>query len=331
MNSMAIRAGVFLASASIFFNSSLAAAQTCSNLVPELTGDSLAVSSSGEISASFPAWQAFDGVSSTMWISDTFETPAWIAYEFDYPTFVDSYSINYANGGITTRAPKEFELQGSSDGDEWVTLDTETNQTDWGGSETRTFAVDSPGAYTQYRLLVTDDNDSREGVVVISIGEFSLENCGCNFSSEQVPVLTGDSSAVSASGSFNRNTPAWLAFDDSLSTQWLSAVFETPASIGYEWTEPRFIDQYSIRYSNGSILSRAPKDWKLQGWDGRQWITVDTRSEQTDWSGSETRHYTVQSPGSYSEYRLFIDDDNDIRDGIVVISLGNLSLRGCEK
>lgn len=304
-------------------------AATCEDQVPVLTEDTPAVTTSGDYSSSTLGWQVFDGAHGSMWISEVFETPAWVAYEFNSPTTINQYTIDYANGSITTRAPKDFELQGSNGGG-WTTLDSRLDETGWAGSEKRTYEVANPGAYRQYRLYVTDDNDNRDGVVVISIGELTLESCSCHYGSEQVPVLTGDSAAVSTSGIYSSNYPAWQAFDDSLGSMWISEIWETPAWISYDWGDLRLVDQYSIRYSNGSITTRAPKDWALQGWNGLEWITVDERSNQTGWNGSETRHYTVQSPGAYYKYRLYMEDDNDNRDGIVVISIGSLSLRGCE-
>ncbi|NRD75340.1 hypothetical protein HQQ94_19345 [Shewanella sp. VB17] len=56
-----------------------------------------------------------------------------------------------------------------------MTLDTRDNETNWSGNEARCYGLSYPGYYNQYRLLVTDDNDSRNGVVVISIGDLSLE------------------------------------------------------------------------------------------------------------------------------------------------------------
>jgi hypothetical protein len=307
---------------------SIGANAQCVDQVPILSGDVANVTTSGNYDSSYMGWQAFDADQSSMWISEVYETPVWIAYAFDTQKTVTRYSINYKNGSITTRAPKNWELQGSSGG-VWVTLDSRSNEINWAGSERRSYAVSNPGAYTNYRLLVTDDNDDREGIVVISMGDLSLETCGCNFDAEQVPVLTGNTSAVSTSGVYSSSYPAWQVFDAPLSTMWISAVFQTPAWIGYEWSSPRFIKQYSITYKNGSITSRAPKDWALQGWTGSSWTNVDIRTNQVGWLGSETRHYTVTTPGSYKKYRLQVTDDNDARTGIVVISMGGLSLKGC--
>lgn len=307
----------------------MAASATCIDQVPVTSGDVAQVTTSGNYGSEYMGWQAFDNNPGTMWISDVWQTPAWIAYSFNNPKVITRYSINYVNGSITTRAPKDWQLQGSNGGEIWVTIDSRSNEVNWSGSERRSYAINNPGSYSSYRLYVTDDNDDRAGVVVISIGDLTLESCACDYASEQVPVLIGDSSAVSVSGDYSAAYPGWKAFDSSSASMWISQVYQTPAWVGYEWSTPRFIEQYSITYSNGSITSRAPKEWSLQGWNGSAWVTVDSRFNQTAWLGSETRHYTVASPGSYLKYRLTVNDDNDVRAGVVVISIGGLSLRGC--
>lgn len=309
--------------------SSWASASDCENLVSAIDGDASAVTTSSDYSSDYPGWQAFDGDRRSMWISSPYDTPAWIAYRFNSAKKVDSYSIDFVNGYLTSRAPKDFELQGLRDGI-WETLDRRTDETGWKGSEKRSYSVARPGLYEEYRLLVEDDNDDRDGVVAVSMGELALEACSCHYGTELVPKLHQNTPSVNASGSYSNDYPAWKAFDSKPASMWISRVGETPAWVGYEWENPRFVDQYSITYANGSITTRSPKIWELQGWNGTSWVTVDSRRDQINWSGSETRSYTVQSPGSYAKYRLHIEDDNDDRDGIVVISMGNLSLRGCQ-
>lgn len=304
-------------------------ASTCENKVFTDANNSASVTTSGDYDSTYSGAHAFDGERSSMWISEPYQSPAWIAYDFGSTTKVDRYSIDFVNGSLTSRAPKDFELQGYSDGT-WRTLDRRINETNWQGTEKRSYAVANSGFYTQYRLLIEDDNDDREGVVAVSMGELTLEACACHYGSELTSVLTGENAAVDSSGNYSNSYPAWHAFDASASSMWLSSLWQTPAWISYEWQSPKFVDQYSITYSNGRITTRAPSVWELQGWNGSAWIAVDSRSGQTHWKGVETRSYTVQSPGSYSKYRLHIKDDNDVRGGIVVASIGNLSLRGCE-
>jgi hypothetical protein len=154
-------------------------ALACENMVPVMTGattPSGSVTRSGVFSASYEAWQAFDGTNS-MWLSLENQTPAWIGYQwFNGAKTIQRYAITYTNGSITTRAPKQWTFEGWN-GSAWVVLDTRTNQVNWAGFERREYAVPSPGAYTRYRLNITDDNDTRSGIVVVSMGKLELLNC----------------------------------------------------------------------------------------------------------------------------------------------------------
>ncbi|WP_164018507.1 SBBP repeat-containing protein [Pyxidicoccus trucidator] len=152
----------------------------CENVVPAMTGlttPSGLVTRSGVYSTSYEAWQALDSGAATLWISAENQTPAWLGYQwFNGAKTVHRYAINYANGSITTRAPKHWTLEGWN-GSGWVVVDTRTNQVNWAGHERREFAVTTPGAYTRYRLHITDDNDTRAGIVVVSLGKLELLNC----------------------------------------------------------------------------------------------------------------------------------------------------------
>lgn len=154
----------------------------------------------------------------------------------------------------------------------------------------------------------------------------STLNVQCN---EKTAVLTGNTAKIDASGIFHAKFPIWKAFDSETSSMWQSKIWEAPAWISYQWPTPQIINQYSITYPDEHIKRQAPKDWELQGWDGESWVPVDSRVNQTKWGKKETRTYTVASPGNYKKYRLHFTDDNDFRDGILAISIGDFSLSSC--
>ena len=165
-----------------------------SSLVPQMTSATLpagTVTRSGAYGTTYEAWRTFDSSTTTMWISSQGTVPAWIAYEWaNGPKRVTHYAINYANGSITTRAPRTFTLQGWN-GSAWVVVDTRPNEINWAGHERREYPVASPGAYVKYRLNVTEDNDSRAGIEVISLGGLELFECQTDVIPPSVPVLTG--------------------------------------------------------------------------------------------------------------------------------------------
>lgn len=153
-------------------------------------------------------------------------------------------------------------------------------------------------------------------------------NCATNL----VPTLTAATSGgVINSGSYNSTSyDAWQAFDASDTSMWISPSGQNPTWIGYSWGDgPRTVLSYAITYANGTILTRAPSAWTLQGLMGDVWVTLDSRVAQTNWAGFERRVYAVAAPGSYPQLRLSFTDDNDPSAGIVVISVGRIELLGC--
>ncbi|HEY7772973.1 MAG TPA: discoidin domain-containing protein [Marinagarivorans sp.] len=153
--------------------------EQCENLVPLVLDDvdARAVSVSSIYSDQYPGRLAFDDDDRTSWISEVGQAPAWVAYDFQQPAAVTQYTIQFANGSLTSRAPKVFSLQGTNGGG-WVTLDTQDSEENWAGVETRTYTLEQPSYFRQYRLFVSDDNHPNEGIVVISIAGLLLENCG---------------------------------------------------------------------------------------------------------------------------------------------------------
>nr|BDT34573.1 SBBP repeat-containing protein [Myxococcus sp. MH1] len=162
--------------------SSAQALDNCVNILPVMTS---ATSPSGIVTSSggwtsnptiYEAWKAFDNTSA-FWLSTKNVAPAWLAYEFPgLPRIVRRYALSYNNGGITSRAPRNWTFEGWN-GSAWVVVDTRSAQTGWAGVERRQFDVASPGAYKKYRLNVTDDNDARAGIETISLNLMEMYEC----------------------------------------------------------------------------------------------------------------------------------------------------------
>ncbi|GAA1716986.1 hypothetical protein GCM10009809_11260 [Isoptericola hypogeus] len=98
----------------------------------------------------------FDDTSGT---STTFTSPRpAVSYELTGPAArVQMYTLTSAQeaGGD----PKAWKLQGSTDGERWVTLDTRRGQKFAERQQTRAFSVADPGIYRHYRLVVTGSQD----------------------------------------------------------------------------------------------------------------------------------------------------------------------------
>lgn len=166
---------------------------TASSQVPVMTGPNTPrgiVTRSGIYTSTDEAWQAFDAnPNGTQWVSETWTSnPVWIGYEWgDGPRQITRYSLRFINGTLTSRAPRDFQLQGSNGGDSWVTVDSRTNEINWAGNEERHYTVSTPGSYSKYRLYVTEDNDARATIVAVSMGNITLTGANCDGSGGPLP------------------------------------------------------------------------------------------------------------------------------------------------
>ena len=83
--------------------------------------------------------------------------PGWIQIDFNTPQVVGSYKM-VANGTyLTNSTVKAWSFEGSHDGTNWVSLDSQ-NVPAWAGGEERTFAFENDTAYQYYRVYITDSH-----------------------------------------------------------------------------------------------------------------------------------------------------------------------------
>lgn len=120
-----------------------------------------------------------------------------------------------------------------------------------------------------------------------------------------VPAMTSNtlpSGTVAASA----GTDPWKAFDrdaatdytNTVSTGWISY---TPAA------GTRVMDAYWLRASTGTDPSGMPSAWRIQGYDGTNWITLDTRDSEQGWGRGERRYYEFENEAAYQQYRIIWD------------------------
>lgn len=112
-----------------------------------------------EYSEKYPAWKAFSDDNSEYWVSKVYDPDVWISYEFRRLYRVKGYRL-FFNSGHTNinRAPKHFRLETLIRGS-WVLVDERCCETDWEGSEERTYMLSNYVVGQTFRLLFIDDND----------------------------------------------------------------------------------------------------------------------------------------------------------------------------
>src|SRR5205823_954889 len=97
------------------------------------------------------------------------------------------------------RDPRDWTVQGSTDGTTWTTLDTQTGQAFTGRFQAKDYAVTNSTAYQYYRLNITANAG---GVNLLQLAEFSLSD----------GVTTGDPVSWVLKGSYDGTT--WTTVDE---------------------------------------------------------------------------------------------------------------------
>ena len=93
-----------------------------------------------------------DGDVGTKWLAGGRSN--WVQYELAAPAVVTTYALGSAND-VPRRDPRDWTLQGSTDGTTWKTLDTRTRQGFPSRFLTREYSVANTTAYTYYRLDIS--------------------------------------------------------------------------------------------------------------------------------------------------------------------------------
>ena len=170
-------------------HSTYAATDTYTSLIPTMTTTSNSVgkaSASSRYEEGLSAWKAFDGKKSystsnsnyTSW--GTGSTTGWLAFEFNQATVVSKYTIYYGpsaagrNQPFDTGTPKNWDFQASNDNTAWITLDTQSNISDWKDPTAKEIILNNTVAYKFYRLNITANNGNVSDYVKLSIHEMQL-------------------------------------------------------------------------------------------------------------------------------------------------------------
>jgi alpha-L-fucosidase 2 len=125
------------------------------------------------------AAQAFDSNIATKWYNTGIAPPGWLQYQFGGGAgwVVTNYNLTSAND-VPQRDPANWLFQGSNDGLNWMTLDTETNQSFPNRYQTRSYtnAVANTTPYCYYQLYISANaGGSSYG---LQLSEFNLPKVG---------------------------------------------------------------------------------------------------------------------------------------------------------
>jgi len=136
------------------------------NLIPKMTSNTApsGVANSSSPNSDYAPYQAFSrtfyGAYGSYWMASSKSVPQWISYKFDTPKSICKYTMTYINyASDLTRAPRDWLFQGSNDGINWITLDSQSGMSFTAG-EKKTFTFNNSTNYLSYRIYITAINGS---------------------------------------------------------------------------------------------------------------------------------------------------------------------------
>ncbi|MFJ3232079.1 GH92 family glycosyl hydrolase [Streptomyces sp. NPDC086787] len=115
-----------------------------------------------------------DGEPETKWLA--FEPTGWAEFDLDRPVRVVTYALTSANDHAE-RDPRDWTLQGSTDGKDWKTLDTRSGESFSERLRTVSYDLAEPAEYQHFRLDITRNNGAPD-IVQLADVQFSTGGSG---------------------------------------------------------------------------------------------------------------------------------------------------------
>jgi hypothetical protein len=121
---------------------------------------------------------AFERKGDSKWYTGQ-DAPGWLRCDFPdtAPRLVLRYVLRSGND-MPARDPKEWTLEGSRDGTQWVALDHRAGEAFATRNEARTFAIASPARYAHFRLSIAATSGTGQGVQLSKLELIGVDAAG---------------------------------------------------------------------------------------------------------------------------------------------------------
>lgn len=119
-----------------------------------------------------------------------------------------------------------------------------------------------------------------------------------------VPVMTSNTAPSGTVASNTASAVAYQVFDGSSTSTYVDGT-GSAGNISYQFASgTKVCDAYWIKAVSNDTLPSPPAEWKFEGFDGTNWVVLDSRTGETGWTRSETRFFSFQNETAYSRYRI---------------------------
>lgn len=254
-----------------------------------------------------------DGDINSKFLIFDYPTDFWIQQNLPKQGVVNSYTLTSGNDAAS-RDPKDWTLAGSNDGTNWTTIDSRTGETFAERNETKEYSFNSTTAYKHYRLSITANN----GDGLFQMSEWRLLETDVDEIDLTDFILANVTVSKENPGGPDANEGSKKVVDGDTNTKFLIFDYPTDFWMQQEFYNKAVVNQYTLTSGNDAP-SRDPKNWVLAGSDdGANWVSLDTRTDESFSSRNETRVFDFESTTPYKYYRMFITSNNG--DGLFQLS-----------
>lgn len=251
---------------------------------------------------------AFDGDSSTKWLDNasvpSVDDPAWIQIEYAEAQAVNSLFITSANDA-PERDPENFDLLGSNDGTNFVTLASFLGETFDERFERKEFAFSNGLEYRFYRLNI---NKNKGDSNLMQLAEIQLVGPIYTSVDHTDPVGTG---TITGRARISDGEAETMVFDNDANTKWLDNASvpsaDDPAWVQIEFPEGVAVNVLAITSANDAP-ERDPENFTLLGSndDGATWVVIGDWLGETFDERFERKLFSAENTLAYATYRLNI-------------------------
>ncbi|MEC0306885.1 hypothetical protein P4H67_08960 [Paenibacillus lautus] len=129
-----------------------------------------------------------------------------------------------------------------------------------------------------------------------------------------IPPLKSYAGSAGIVNASNLNSNVWTAFNgDKSDLGWLIDLRNESKNqwLSYKFPTPKVVGKYTMTYSFDATGGPAPKSWTFEGSnDAINWIVLDTKTDETNWTQYSTREYRINNENAYMYYRIYVSDNN---------------------
>ncbi|MGG4455804.1 hypothetical protein [Brevibacillus porteri] len=162
----------------------------------------------------------------------------------------------------------------------------------------------------------------RENVLDMEIGDYIVMKV-TSTGLHEFGGTTASYTETPVNGTSNQNG-AFQAFDGKLVGAWKNVWYTNGESAGwlaYEFPDPKIVRKYMVICGDATDTpASSPKEWIRLGWG--QVESTRLCFCQTNWSGSQKRHFLIDNNTPYSKYRINVFSNN----GSAFLSIGELEM-----